>query len=201
MSEPNGEAAGNGLDPSISMAAGKSAGGRWRRRRFLVNRRYQFRVAALVVTLTLVLLVFLNLSLYSGTVQSSRRIVEIAPEFEQYVLAQDRSMVRLILIGSLVFLLGVFLVSILETHKTAGAAFNLSKRLNAVGEGNYEMRLELRRHDNLRELEEPFNRMCLALRERELEEIEALEEIASRTEGSMANELRLLAERKRGRIG
>ena len=82
-----------------------------RRRSFLVNRRYQLRTAALVGTVVLVLLVFLNLSIYSNGLSESERIARESPELEAFVKAQDRTLVFLVVLGSMVFLVGVFWIS------------------------------------------------------------------------------------------
>lgn len=175
----------------------------WRRRRFLVNRRYQLRAIALMVSLVMVLLVFLTLSLLPSSLQSGRQIVQMAPELEQYIKAQDRSMVWLVLLGSTVFLVGVFLVGILETHKTAGAGINIRNRLDDIREGRYGMRLTLRKGDTLRDLESPFNDMCAALEERNEQEIERLERLAEKVDdAAVAAELREMAATKRqSRVG
>ncbi len=157
---------------------------RFRRRSFLVNRRYQLRVTALAVTVVLVLLVFLNLALYQASVRSSADVVRVAPELEPFVRAQDRVLVYLILAGSVVFLVGVFLVSILETHKTAGAALALERRLREVAAGRLNVQLRLRRDDNLRELESTFNLMTQNLQDQAWTDVERLEALAERLERS-----------------
>jgi hypothetical protein len=102
----------------------------------------------------------------------------------------------------------VFVVSLLETHKTAGACVNLARRLRDVEEGRYGVELRLRRDDHLREIETPFNSMCRALQQRAWEDVEALEALASRIErsdgaydaGDVAAEMRGLAAKTRSRI-
>lgn len=176
---------------------------KFRRRTFLVDRRQQLRVAVLVATVVLVLLVFLNLSLYSSAMSGSEEILADSPELRPFVVAQDRSLILLIILGSVVFLVGVFLVSILETHKTAGACVNISKRLDEIAQGRVNTGLFLRKDDNLKQLEAPFNRMCQALQERTWEEVDVLERLAARLEAGeadavvAANELRAFATDKR----
>jgi signal transduction histidine kinase len=105
----------------------------------------------------------------------------------------------------MVFLVGVFLVSVLETHKTAGACVNLARRLDDIRDGRYDTTLRLRRDDHLVELEPVFNRMARAMQQRTWEEIEALEDLASRIEradpaldpAGIAVEIRGIAGRKR----
>ena len=179
-----------------------------RRRSFLVNRRYQLRTAALVGTVVLVLLVFLNLSIYSSGLSESERIARESPELEAFVKAQDRTLVFLVVLGSMVFLVGVFLVSVLETHKTAGACVNLARRLDDIRDGRYDTALRLRRDDHLVELEPVFNRMARAMQQRTWEDIEGLEDLASRIERSepsldpvaIATEIRGMAGRKRAML-
>jgi methyl-accepting chemotaxis protein len=174
------------------------------RRSFLINKRYQLRASFLTVTVALVLLVFLNLFLHASTVNSAERILADSPELAALIRAQDRLQFFLIVLASVVYLVGVFLVTILETHRTAGAARNLGSRLDEVRRGEFGTRLKLRRGDNLQELEVAFNEMCRALQERAWEEVETLAQLARDAEKSsdattgtrLAERLRELAERK-----
>lgn len=177
-----------------------------KRRQFLIDRRYQLRVGALSVTVVLVLLLLLNLSLYFSSLMSSATALRAAPELTRYIKAQDRTQLSLILLGSVVFLLGVFVVSILETHRTAGAAYNVNRHLREIERGRYGISLKLRHGDNLRELEASFNDMARALRERTLEDVRVLEALAGQTDRmaggvaearEIASQLRLAVEEKR----
>jgi hypothetical protein len=175
------------------------------RRDFLVNKRYQLKASLMTVTVVLILLVFLNLALYQATVRSSAAIVADAPELEEVIRAQDRVELSLILFASFVFLLGVFAVSVLETHKTAGAAYNLGRRLDEIAHGRYGTILRLRRGDNLLELEATFNEMSRTLAEVTWDEVERLNQIAveaDRLEGGkqLADALRELAADKRRKV-
>lgn len=206
MSAPNQSAVPHGSDHVRAAAVGQ-ARPRARRRSFLVNRRYQLRVAALVAAVALVLLVFLNLTIYSHGTESTARALRAEPQLEAYVKAQDRVMISLVVLGSLVFLVGVFLVSVLETHKTAGACINLTARMDDIRRGRYGTALRLRHDDNLRELEPAFNAMSQALQQATWDDVEVLEELARRIERSpgdldpaaIASELHALSARMRDR--
>ncbi len=180
----------------------------FRRRRFLVHRRYQLRVTAVTVGTMFVLLLALNFALFA----SSRRItppsVGVDPELRQYLAAQDRSQIGLTVVGSLAFLAGVFVLGILETHRTAGASFNLCRCLDQVRDGRYSVRARLRRGDNLKEIEMAFNEMADAIRERSHRDAVFLEEMAVRAESIrggdaevLAREMRKLAAEKRRLVG
>jgi hypothetical protein len=174
------------------------------RRNFLVNASYQLRASLLTVSVVLVLLIFVNLILYSTSLNSSARILADAPELEAVILAQDRVEFWLIALASVVLLVGVFVVSILETHRTAGAVVNLRQRLHEVKLGNYGTHMTLRKGDNLIELETAFNDMARTLRDRTWEDVETLRGLADDVEraggtpdAALAGSLRELAERKR----
>jgi methyl-accepting chemotaxis protein len=193
--------------PAVETASDRTRP-RFRRRSILVRRRYQLRAAVLVTAVALVLLVFLNLALYSASAARTDRLLTESPELARYVESQDRVLVLLVVLGSSVFLVGVFLVSLLETHKTAGACVNLARRLQEIESGRYDTELRLRRDDHLRDLEPAFNRMCRELQQRTWDDVETLESIASRLERSggavdasaVAVELRRLAAAHRSRI-
>jgi len=175
-----------------------------RRRRLLVNPRYQLRSSILAVVVVFALLLLLNVSLFFSSVASGRTFLEFAPELERYVRAQERVQLDLILLGSVVFLVGVFLISFFESHKTAGAAFNLGRRLRDIQTGHYYSRLSLRRRDGLREVQDAFNNMARALSDRTWEEIETLRDLGDRVgelpddnARALASKIHALAERKR----
>jgi hypothetical protein len=175
-----------------------------RRRRLLVNPRYQLRASIMAVLVVFTLLVLLNISLFLSSVQSGKTVLEFAPELAQFIRAQERVQLDLILLGSAVFLVGVFLISFLESHKTAGAALNLGRRLRDIQAGHYYSRLSLRRRDGLREVEDAFNNMARALSDRTWEEIETLRDLGDRVaelrDGearAVASTLHALADRKR----
>ena len=185
-------------DPTATGATPRRGGLLGQRRSFLVNKRYQLRASVLTAAVVLVLLVFLNLLLYSMTARSADAILAESPELASIIQAQDRVEIYLIVLASFVYLVGVFAITVLETHRTAGAAHNLSMRLNEVGQGRLNTRLRLRKGDNLRELEHAFNSMTRALESRAWDEIETLSQLAEDADKTVdAGGARLLAERLR----
>ena len=166
-----------------------------RRRRFLINERYQLRVALLGLGLVTLILVPLNLSFYFN-IATTPETLAAAPELREYLKAQDQAQFQLVLVASLVFLLGYFVVSILETHRTAGAAFNIARHMEAIENGHYGATLKLRKGDNLHELEAAFNRMAQALTDRTVQEIKELEALANHADNEAASQLRTLGGRK-----
>ncbi len=69
-------------------------------------------------------------------------------------------------------------MTVLETHKTAGAAFNLSRQMERVRSGEYGTRVTLRRGDNLQSMGQAFNEMSVAIDERFWRDIEIFSNLA-----------------------
>ncbi len=175
------------------------------RRRYLVNKRRQLRTAAILLAVAVIFVVLINIMLYLGRKQETAVLIAAAPELEQVLGKYDRNEVILSLLGSVVILAGVYFVTIIETHRTAGAEFNLIRQLGRVADGTYRIQLKLRRGDNLRDVEEPFNRMTQSLAQRAEEDATAMERLAAvlgddrrpETAATVAAELRKLAIAKR----
>ena len=174
-----------------------------RRRRFLVNWR-QLRASLSLFILFLILLSLLNLSVYFLGGTEEYPAFQERPELASYFQERDRLNFGRMVVGSLIFLLGVFVVAILQSHKTAGAAFSLSRCLGRIKQGHYHTFARLRRDDTLHELEAAFNEMSRALQNRTREEINVLRDLAARAEkispdpdgSKLAAELQRLIDKK-----
>ncbi len=179
------------------------------RRQFLVNRRRQLRSAFLVAVVVLLLLLPLNYSLHTVREQETTTITTSNPELKPLMESRDQTELVVGLVASVVILVGVFVLTIIETHRTSGAAFALVRRLDEIREGQYGTRLTLRGGDNLREIEGPFNAMVEALRTRAVEEANQLDELARKSSDvvvpqeaeAIAHRLRSLAKKKRELAG
>jgi len=181
---------------------------RGQRRTFLVDRSYQLRVSFVNLTFMTLLLVPL-LATYYFTLTAESEASRMAPELDAFFAAQDLAQFRLVLLASAVLLAGLFLVTLFETHRTAGAAFAIRRQFEAVRKGRLNGALKLRREDNLVGLETAYNEMVGSLREvsrSEASQLEALADDLDRS-GSVATareaaaRLRLLADQKRANLG
>jgi methyl-accepting chemotaxis protein len=179
----------------------------WRirhRRKFLVNRR-QFRTTILIVGFVLLLLIVVNLALLALRSTDTGETTPSFPVLREVMQETDRDEMLMIILASVVVLAGVFVVTIIETHRTAGAAFAVGRQLSRVADGHLDVELALRRGDNLRELEGPFNEMIDSLKNQATEDVATLERLADDIEAASdtdissnaATELRELAARKR----
>lgn len=150
-----------------------------RRRRFLIDGSTQVRSGLIITGIALILVVLVNLSLHGARMQALEQIATVSPQLVPVIESHNQFELYLGLGASFVLLVGIFVVTILETHKTAGAAYNLSRKMEQIRSGSYGARLGLRAGDNLREVEEGFDSMSQALARRVGTDIEELESAAS----------------------
>jgi len=143
--------------------AGRTRGGGpfgGRRRQFVVDARYQLRAGVLVGIVAITLLVLLNASLIlpqrSPSASASIAATSPRPPFQ----SPDRSSYALLLMGSAVFLGGVVVVGLMESHRTAGAAFAIRRAVDGLRDGRTQVRVRLRRGDHLQDLARSINQLA-----------------------------------------
>jgi hypothetical protein len=122
----------------------------------VIDARYQLRSGLFAGAITLVLLALLNASLVLERSAAGPTI----PGAAAGSLPIDRGTSVLALVGSALFLAGVVLVGVLESHRTAGAAYAIRRVLDGLREGRSGERVRLRRNDHLRELGDAVNRLA-----------------------------------------
>jgi len=162
----------------------KDSGGRtaFRRRQYLVDRQRQLAATVRVAGLVLILLIILNAVLafqYSSATQS---VMASNPVVGEKMRAADMRNMAISAGISLIILAMVVVRSIMFTHRTAGAVYKVSQRLEQVSEFNFDISLRLRSNDNLRALEDPFNKMVENLRQRALDDSQAMKKLADEIE-------------------
>src|SRR6185369_5654201 len=151
-----------------------------RRRRFVVPGAYQWRSLALLGGLTVLLMGALDAALIALVESGSAHVLQIAPELRAFLVGQDRDMERLIVVGSLVTVIGVLMIGLLETHRTAGPLYNLTRALERFPIDGLRTRLRFRKDDHFPELEQAFNKMAADLEARALGRVTELARITSR---------------------
>jgi HAMP domain-containing protein len=172
----------------------------YKRRQFLIDRKGQLLATAKITGLVFVLLMLLNVLFSMSRTIETEAIVAHSPQLSEEMTAFDRRASLVLAIASLVVLAGVAVRSIRLTHRTAGAAFNLHRCLDRVAAGEYDAELRMRRKDNLRDLEAPFNWMTALLRRQAVQDYAALQKLAGKIEElgqiELAEEVRDLARAK-----
>jgi methyl-accepting chemotaxis protein len=137
-----------------------------------------FRVAGLVLVLLLTLNTMLAWQSYSATAT----VMASNPVMGERMRAIDNRNIAITAGISLIILAMVVIRSIMLTHRTAGAVYKVSQCLEEVGDFNYDVNLRLRNDDNLRGLEEPFNKMAGNLKRRAIDDYQAMKKLADEIE-------------------
>lgn len=153
------------------------------RRTYLVYPKAQLSIILKVAGLVGFLLLILNIALVGFSSSATRKIISANPDLAPIMAASDRGGTYLMAAISVFLLLLVVLRTVVLTHRTSGAAFNIRRCLGRVTEGDLTIALKLRPKDNLRELQDPFNEMVDSLRKRASEEQKLLTDLASTIEG------------------
>ena len=165
------------------------------RRNFLIDRRNQLRTTLLTTAVVATVLMALLASLHVSRERATEALVAEMPSLAATLAAQNRIDFAFQLAGAIVFLAMVVVVTLLETHKTAGAAFNLERHLAKIRDGEYGTRVTLRHNDNLQSVGRTLNEMSIALDERLWRDVEVFDDLAEQARRiSSPDEARQLAD-------
>jgi len=139
-----------------------------RRRNYLVDSAYQMRTAIVAVLGMVFLLAFAAVLFHLVGMENS--LLKSGSQRS----GDARSVLYLVAAG-ITFVAAVFVIEILESHKTAGVVLKVSRGLKDVEEGLWGTRVTLRRNDNFKELEEGFNAATRTLRDRVEDDLNAFQ--------------------------
>lgn len=148
-----------------------------RRRNYVIDPSYQVRSAIIAVLGMSFLLVFAAALFHLLSVENARLLQRRVPVSPGGADVHDlRSVLYLVAVG-LFFVAAVFTIEILETHKTAGVVYKVTRGLRDLEAGRWGTRVTLRKHDNFKDLEEAFNAATRALRDQLDEDLRGLQGI------------------------
>ena len=147
-----------------------------RRRTYLVDAAYQIRSAIVAVLGMAFLLAFAAALFHLLSLETARSVAQRAPGVGGEAFDDTRSVLYLVAVG-IVFVAAVFVIEILETHKTAGVVTKVTRALRDLEAGRWGVRVALRKHDNFREMEEAFNAAGRAVCEQVEIDLRALQAI------------------------
>jgi methyl-accepting chemotaxis protein len=154
----------------------------FRRRQYLVDRKRQLAATVRIAGLVLVLLIVLNAVLAWQNYNTTQSVMISNPAAAERMHADDMRNMAITAGISLIILAMVVMRSIMLTHRTAGAVYKISMCLEQIGDFNFDINLRLRNDDNLRGLEDPFNKMAGNLRRRAVEDYQAMKKLADEIE-------------------
>jgi methyl-accepting chemotaxis protein len=167
-----------------------------RLRNYLLEPRFQLKYSGMVIAVTVAVAAVLGYQAYRySTGQTELQNLQLIAakgdavdarfiaDLERYAREADRRVLYGILSGIAVLALALGVTGIVVTHRLVGPAYRLKRMLAAVTEGRIQPAGSLRKHDELQDVFEAFQRMLTSLRaarEQNLRDLdEALEKARS----------------------
>ena len=139
-----------------------------KRKRYLVNRRYQLGLALLLLSILFVVVIvavflthysllsiIVDNSIRSGTPHTAVQLINMAM----------RPLIVVVIIILIIFVL-VALYLIYVTHRTAGPLYQLKQAMDKVGKGDFSTKIQIRREDEIHDVAMSFNRMVEDLKKK-----------------------------------
>ena len=141
-----------------------------RRRNYMVDSAYQVRTAIVAVLGMVFLLAFAAVLFHLVGMENALMQNGAGKS------GDARSVLYLVAAG-IIFVAAVFVIEILETHKTAGVVLKITRGLKDLEQGIWGTRITLRKNDNFKEMEEGFNAAARTLRDRVEDDLNAFQNL------------------------
>lgn len=184
-------------------------------RNYLLEPRFQLKYTAMVVGVTVVVAAVLGYHAYQYSKGQTEMLTleqvenevgkgavpdaEFIKDLQAYAEKADRAVLLAIFGGIGVLALALAFTGIIVTHRLVGPAYKLKMLLRRVGDGHIKIEGGLRKHDELHDVFESFQRMVNNLRadrQRDIVELDAAIENASKAGATdLAASLRTMRER------
>lgn len=155
-----------------------------RRKIIIINKMFQMKYSIRVFIASLLPSVFLLLLIYWWNINYLKQILtglEIYDEGLQAIVLKE-AMPNIFHLLLLIFISSLFLgIAVLfVTHKIAGPMFSLKKFMKMVEAGSYNLNLNFRKKDELKDIATSFNNMLSSILNKEKEEIKIIKDFEVR---------------------
>jgi methyl-accepting chemotaxis protein len=138
----------------------------FRRKKVLVDRGLQFRFAKFVILFVFIACLLTGVTIFYTTfLLLGERLEQVYPQGR--LVDIFRGVHIAFFVNFVVILPFIFYGSIVFSHRVAGPLQKIYQGLSSIGEGNFDVRLVLRKNDELRDLADAVNQMAKNLKDRE----------------------------------
>lgn len=121
---------------------------RERRKRYIIKPAFQLRYTGVVLLAVFAVAVISVFTTYYSSISLLGK--KLANVYPQGMLVLTLREINLILIFRIFFLVPfIILIGILLSHKIAGPAYRIERTLREIGKGNFDIRIKLRKYDEL----------------------------------------------------
>jgi methyl-accepting chemotaxis protein len=142
------------------------AGRPYKRRTLVINGPFQYKFISVVMACVAVAIVIIAADMFTSL---GHYVNESAQGVDMKAVYQDSWMALLVKVA--VYMAGVFVVSLVVSHRIAGPLYRFEKSAEDVAKGNLMVRVFLRKDDELGGFRESFNGMVDALREKVAQDV------------------------------
>ncbi|RLD18443.1 MAG: hypothetical protein DRI36_01385 [Caldiserica bacterium] len=153
----------------------------YRRRKYLVNKAYQFRYSLFLIFLIMVLFLIVAISTYYLVypILSKQFLGAIT---EKQANAVATRLIFFYLIETLIFIIFTLILAILFSHRVVGPVNRFTALVDRIKEGDYSIRIHLREHDEFKKLADSLNELFIKI-ENDFKKIkEIIEDIRKKAE-------------------
>ena len=135
------------------------------RKHYLIERGLQLRFTRFVTLFVFISCVVTGLTIFYTTfMMLGERLADVYPQGRLVTIFKSVHVV--LFIEVVIFLPIIFLFSILFSHRIAGPLPKIYATLREIGLGNFNIKLTLRKGDELKELADVINEMARNLRDK-----------------------------------
>jgi nitrogen fixation/metabolism regulation signal transduction histidine kinase len=166
------------------MSNGDAQKAKFRRRTFLVDKRFQLKYTIIIAVIGALIAVLWGSLFYQANRENSEQVMltlKVDPELqalsekvEDKLSGEDAKILYYLSGFILAVVLSLIIWGVLITHRIAGPIFIISRYVDQVTAGEYPDPRPLRKKDELREFFIKFNDMLTSIKEREKTDVEAL---------------------------
>lgn len=135
----------------------------FRRKQYVVEKKLQYRYAKQVLLLVLVTSVLTGLTIFYTTfLMLGERLADVYPQGR--LVEIFRSVHIAFFVNMIVILPFIFWGAIMLSHRIAGPLPKIYNTLREIGKGNFDVRVQLRKNDELTDLADAINEAATNLK-------------------------------------
>ena len=139
----------------------------FRRKKYFIDRGLQLRFARFVIVFVFLASIVTGVTVFFTIfMMLGERLADVYPQGRLEAII--RPVYMAFFVDMTVILPLIFWGSIVFSHRIAGPMPKIYRTLRSIGDGNFDVDLVLRKHDELKELADVINEMAKNLKEREL---------------------------------
>jgi len=128
--------------------------------------KHHFRYLGLWILLVSALVVVLNIVLYLYAEERWGGIYSLDNVFHSFYASNREAFLTALSVETAMLVGAVILLAKVTVHRVAGVFIRLQNAFDTVRDGNMDVALKFRSYDRLDELQDSFNQMMAALRDR-----------------------------------